>query len=93
MKFVIAAAVLALSSTAVLANNGKGQGQGQGQGQGPVQGSLMSSINANGNALANANVNAAFNSVTPVPEADTVAMLVAGVAVVGAVALRRRNKK
>lgn len=89
MKFVIAAAVLALSSTAVLANNGKGQGQGQG----PVQGSLMSSINANGNALANANVNAAFNSVTPVPEADTVAMLVAGVAVVGAVALRRRNKK
>lgn len=89
MKFVIAAAVLALSSTAVLANNGKGQGQGQG----PVQGSLMSSINVNSNALDNANVNAAFNSVTPVPEADTVAMLAAGVAVVGAVALRRRNKK
>ncbi|EFX61463.1 hypothetical protein DAPPUDRAFT_273289 [Daphnia pulex] len=31
--------------------------------------------------------------VSPVPEADTLAMLVAGVAVVGGVLLRRRNKK
>jgi hypothetical protein len=31
--------------------------------------------------------------VSPVPEADTWAMLVAGVAVVGGVLLRRRNKK
>lgn len=30
---------------------------------------------------------------SPVPEADTLAMLVAGVAVVGGVLLRRRNKK
>ncbi|WP_201748222.1 PEP-CTERM sorting domain-containing protein [Aquabacterium fontiphilum] len=85
MKFAIAAIVLAVSSSAVLANNG--------QGKGPAQGSLMSSIHANDNALLNANPNAAFKSVTAVPEADTIAMLVAGVAVVGAVALRRRNKK
>ena len=89
MKFAIAAAVLALSSASVFANNG----QGQGGGNGPVQGSIMASIHANGNALGNANDNAVFNTVTAVPEADTIAMLVAGVAVVGAVALRRRNKK
>jgi hypothetical protein len=53
----------------------------------------MSSLHVNPNALVNASPNAAFNNVSPVPEADTVAMLVAGAAVVGAVALRRRNKK
>lgn len=31
--------------------------------------------------------------VSPVPEADSLAMLVAGVAVVGGLLLRRRNKK
>ena len=90
MKFVIAAAALSLASMSVMA--APGQGQGQGQGQGPVQGSLMSSINANPNALGNANVNAAFNNVSPVPEADSIAMLLAGAGVVGLVLARRRKK-
>ena len=90
MKFVIAAAALSLASMSVMAAPGKGQGQGQGQG--PVQGSLMSSINANPNALGNANVNAAFNNVSPVPEADSIAMLLAGAGVVGLVLARRRKK-
>jgi len=88
MKFVIAAAALSLASMSVMA----APGQGQGQGQGPVQGSLMSSINANPNALGNANVNAAFNNVSPVPEADSIAMLLAGAGVVGLVLARRRKK-
>lgn len=45
--------------------------------------------NANENALFNANVNAALS---PVPEADTIAMLIAGVAVVGVAVARRRKK-
>ncbi|MEK8086089.1 PEP-CTERM sorting domain-containing protein [Aquabacterium sp. A3] len=45
--------------------------------------------NANDNALLNSNVNSA---VSPVPEADTIAMLIAGVAVVGVVVARRRKK-
>ena len=88
MKFVIAAAALSLASMSVMAAPGKGQGQGQG----PVQGSLMSSINANPNALGNANVNAAFNNVSPVPEANAIAMLLAGAGVVGLVLARRRKK-
>lgn len=52
----------------------------------------MSSINANPNALGNANVNAAFNNVSPVPEANSIAMLLAGAGVVGLVLARRRKK-
>ena len=93
MKFAIVAASLALSCSAALAA-GQGQGQGQGNGQdpnaAPAHGSFTASSHANPMGIANSNANSVLSTV---PEADTVAMLVAGVAVVGGLALRRRNKR
>ena len=67
MKFALVAAALALSSTAVLAE------------QDP-------------NVIA-VTVPTTSTVVSPIPEADSVAMLVAGVAVVGGIAVLRRRKK
>lgn len=82
MKFAIVAVVLALSSASALAEPGKDKGQG------PSQGSFAAGSHANPIAIGNANSHSVLSTV---PEADSVAMLLAGVAVVGALALRRRK--
>ena len=47
---------------------------------------------ANDNGIMNSNPNSALHQTSMVPEADTIAMLVAGVAVVGVVVASRRKK-
>lgn len=86
MKFAIVAAVLALSSASALAEPGKDKDKDKGQG--PSQGSFAAGSHANPIAIGNANSHSVLSTV---PEADSVAMLLAGVAVVGALALRRRK--
>lgn len=88
MKFVIVAAVLALSSASVLADPGKGKDKDQGQG--PAHGSFVANSHANSMGIDHAN---SHSVLSPVPEADTIAMAVAGLAIVGGVALRRRKQK
>ena len=82
MKFAFVAAALAVFSSAVFAEPGKDKGQG------PAQGSFAAGSHANPIAIANANPHSVLS---PVPEADSMAMLIAGVAVVGGLALRRRK--
>jgi LPXTG-motif cell wall-anchored protein len=74
MKFALVAAALALSSTAVLAE--------QDPNVVAANGGVTVTVPTNTNPI-----------VSPVPEADSVAMLVAGVAVVGGIAVLRRRKK
>lgn len=89
MKFAIVAAALAFSCSTVLA---------AGQGKGPeidanvaaAQGSFAAGSHANPTGIEHANPNSVLS---PVPEADVLTMLAAGVAVVGGIALRRRNQK
>lgn len=88
MKFVVVAAVLALSSASVLADPGKGKDKDQGQG--PAHGSFVANSHANSMGIDHAN---SHSVLSPVPEADTIAMAVAGLAIVGGVALRRRKQK
>lgn len=88
MKFVIVAAVFALSSASVLADPGKGKDKDQGQG--PAHGSFVANSHANSMGIDHAN---SHSVLSPVPEADTIAMAVAGLAIVGGVALRRRKQK
>ena len=89
MKFAIVATASALSSSAAFAA-GQGSSHAQDPNTAAAHGSFTASSNANPTGITNANVNSVLS---PVPEADAVAMLAAGVAIVGAVALRRRNKK
>jgi len=90
MKFVVVAAVLALSSASVLADPGKDKGKDKDQGQGPAHGSFVANSHANSMGIDHAN---SHSVLSPVPEADTIAMAVAGLAIVGGVALRRRKQK
>ena len=91
MKFTLVAAALTLACSTAMAG---GQGQGKGPQVDPnvaaAQGSFAAGSHANPTGIAHANPNSVLS---PVPEADAVAMLVAGAAVVGGIALRRRNKK
>lgn len=89
MKFAIVAASLALSCSTVLAA-GQGSSHAQDPNVAAAQGSFAAGSHANPTGIANANPNSVLS---PVPEADAMAMLAAGVAIVGALALRRRNKK
>jgi len=84
MKFAIVAAVLALSSASALAEPGKDKDKGQG----PSQGSFAAGSHANPMGIEHANSHSVLSTV---PEADSMVMLLAGVAVVGALALRRRK--
>lgn len=89
MKKVICLAVMCLSASA-FAN-------------GPAKGSFnekkdkdnfnpVAAANANINGLMNSSGSSALGPVTPVPEADSIAMLLAGAGVVGLVLARRRKK-
>lgn len=89
MKFTTVTAVLALSCSTVFAA-GQGSSQAQDPNVAAAQGSFAAGSHANPTGITNANVNSVLS---PVPEADAVAMLAAGVAAVGVLALRRRNKK
>ena len=89
MKFAIVTAVLALSCSSVLAA-GQGKGPQVDPNVAAAHGSFVAGSHANPTGITNANVNSVLS---PVPEADAVAMLAAGVAIVGGLALRRRNKK
>jgi hypothetical protein len=59
----------------------------------PGKGGDVSSEHVSDNAFSNANANAAFQPVSNVPEAETVLLAVAGLVIVGVVAIRRRNQK
>ena len=88
MKAVVFAAVLAIGCASAWA--GKPEGT---PGKGPGTGGTTSSQHVNDNALLNANDHASFKAVSPVPEAESVVLAIAGVAVVGVAAWRRRNRK
>jgi hypothetical protein len=89
MKFAIVAAVAALSCSTVLAA-GSGKGPEVDPNVAAAQGSFAAGSHANPTGIDHAN---SHSVLSPVPEADALVMLVAGAAVVGGVALRRRNQK
>ena len=96
MKRVLATVLLcSLATSAALAKpNGQGQGQGHdhSQGQSPVSNPGPDIVVNLPNTPAPFHAN--FHSpVSNVPEPESVALMIAGVAVVGAVAWRRRNRK
>jgi uncharacterized protein YdeI (BOF family) len=89
MKFALIATALVLACSSAMAA-GQGNGHGKDPKTPPAQGSFAANSHANPTALLNANANSVLS---PVPEADAMAMLAAGAAIVGVVVLRRRNKK
>ncbi len=83
MKSIFVAAALAVSMSSVLA-----AGPAEDPNVVAAQGSFTE---GSGSVTVPINTNAP--AVSPVPEADSLLMLAAGVGVVGALALSRRNKK
>ena len=89
MKLALITSALLFACSGAMAA-GQGSSHAKDPNSAPAHGSFVASSNASPTALVNANINSVLS---PVPEADAVAMLAAGAAIVGAVALRRRNKK
>jgi len=89
MKFAIVAAALVVSASSALAA-ARDKGPELDPNVLAAQGSFSAGSHANPMGIEHANAHSVLSSV---PEADVLAMLAAGVAVVGGLAIRRRNRK
>jgi len=91
MKKMFCVAVMCLSASAFA--NGPAAGSFNDKKNGGKDNfNPVASANANINGRLNSNASSALAPVTPVPEADSIAMLLAGAVVVGLVLARRRKK-